>query len=54
MAFFLKLIGTAEDPLPVNWQVERPEVVNGVRYGGHKPPVRKDDVLIYYAVGSQR
>src|SRR5438132_2098850 len=55
MHYYLKLIGTAEDPLPVNWIQARPEVLNGVRFGGDKPPpMRKGDVLVYYAVGSQR
>jgi hypothetical protein len=55
MSYFLKLIGTTEDPLPVNWMKDRPEVVNGVRFGGeNKPPPRKGDMIIYYAVGRQR
>jgi hypothetical protein len=55
MSFFLKLIGTAEDPLPADWMETRREVVNGVRFGGPRmPPPREHDKIIYYAVGSQR
>ena len=55
MAYYLKLIGESGDPLPPNWMKERPEVVNGVRFGGErKPPLRKGDMVIYYAVGRQR
>ena len=55
MNHYIKLIGFAEDPLPVEWVKERPEVVNGVRFGDkRRPPVSKGDRVIYYAVGRQR
>jgi hypothetical protein len=55
MGYYLKLIGTTEDPLPVDWTTQRPQVVNGVRFGGRgMPPLRKGDGVIYYAVGRQR
>jgi hypothetical protein len=53
MSYFLKMIGTASDPLPTDWIQTRPEVLRGVRFG-KKPPTHKGDMLIYYAVGSQR
>ena len=58
MNYYIKLIGFAEDPLPVEWMKERPEVVSGVRFGREPrdrvPAIGKGDTLIYYAVGRQR
>jgi hypothetical protein len=53
MSYFLKLIGTSEDPLPADWMQTRREVLRGVRFG-QKPPTHKGDLIVYYAVGRKR
>jgi hypothetical protein len=53
VAYFLKLVGLSEDPLPANWWDERPEIRDGVWFGRRPKAIRVGDTLIYYAVGTR-
>ena len=51
MATFLKSIGNAASPLPINWMLERPEALDGTAFPKTPRSVRPGDFLIFYAAG---
>jgi len=53
MAYFLKLVGLSDDPLPANWWEKRPEIRDGVWFGREPKAIQVGDTLIYYAVGTR-
>lgn len=53
---WLKLLGTADRPVPEQWAHDRPDLLKAVAFGGDEPPadISTGDRLVYYAVGSGR
>src|SRR6266487_2391751 len=56
MAYFLKLVGLSNDPLPPRWWEYRPELMNSIFFSDqfNSSPMNTGDILIYYAVRSGR
>lgn len=54
MAYFLKLVGMSDDPLPETWWEDRPELVSAVFFSRCPKSIHPHDHLIYYAVGGSK
>src|SRR5688500_19299484 len=54
MAYFLKLVGLSDDPPPAVWWEERPEIHEGIWFSKKPQAIERGEILIYYAVGSDR
>jgi hypothetical protein len=52
---WFKLVGATEEPVPPNWEIERPDIFSKLHFPRNKPPskVSNGESIIVYAVGSQ-
>jgi hypothetical protein len=53
MAYWLKMVGAADDPLENRWVEANPELLREVRSPWRPSGIRHDDKLVYYAAGEQ-
>ena len=53
MAYWLKMVGAADDPLDNRWIEANPELLREVRSPWRPSGIKHDDRLVYYAAGEQ-
>jgi hypothetical protein len=51
---WLKALGTAAQPLPDRWLVERPDFLSAVHFIRQPSSIRGGDILVYYAPGHKK
>jgi hypothetical protein len=52
MQVWLKSIGVADNPIPHNWYVERPDALRRTQFS-RSPSISVGDLLVYYAAGKK-
>ena len=53
MAYWLKMVGAADDPMDNRWIDAEPELLREVRSPWRPSGIKRNDMLVYYAAGQQ-
>jgi hypothetical protein len=52
-AYWLKMVGAADDPLDNRWIESNPDLLREVRSPWRPSGIERNDILVYYAAGAQ-